>query len=145
MALATSYTEQELSVLMAAELGDVATVLGWEPGNVDAGSYERAVNRTLRLYGASDIADATDMDKLESIARVAVWEQVTNATVPQYQVILDGQVLTRSQFYEHAKERLGYWTRQAGQHINGSTLRFLSIERASDPYRRSTTSETEFG
>lgn len=145
MPLATSYNEQELAVLMAAELGDVATVLGWEPGNLDAGSYERAVQRTLRLYGASDIADATDMDKLEALATWQAWEAAFASLSTRYDIATDGQSLSRSQLFDHALVMVNRAKQAATRYTSASFITVVPIERPSDPYRRTVASGSEFG
>lgn len=103
MPLVTSYTEKELGAFMATVLQDVATTLGWAVGSTDAGSYQPAVNAALRAYGGvTTTAEATDMAKLEALARREGWRQVMHATAGDYDSNEDKVDLKRSQAHKQA-------------------------------------------
>jgi hypothetical protein len=99
---ATSYTESTLADFMLDEIGQMATILSWS----DLSDVQAAVNRAIRAYGVAAIASATDMDKLEALARVAIWQRVADYTVAAIKVSSDGASFDRQQIHEHATEKL---------------------------------------
>ena len=106
MALPTAYTEAELAAFIHAELGGVATALGW---TVDGGSYDEAVNDALYLANVSDIATVTSRDavfQLRRLAMLAAWRRVVAAVSLDYDFSADGGKYSRSQVATQAAARV---------------------------------------
>jgi hypothetical protein len=105
MAIPSSYTEAELQDYMVEITAAIASVIG-----LTAGNFYQAVNETLLSYGVDDIADATDIRKLQALARVEAWRYVADSTVAEYDVSRDSgetQVWDkRSQLHTQSVKRL---------------------------------------
>jgi hypothetical protein len=100
----TSYTEQSLAEFMRRELRATATELGWTDASGD--NYIDATEETLLAYGATDIAEATDILKLRGLARVSIWEQAVKETVPAISHSADGASFSDDQLYQHCLQQL---------------------------------------
>lgn len=111
MAPPTSYTEASLAAWMKAEIRDVATLLNWT--STTPGDYAQAVNRTLRAYGVSDIASATDMEKLEALALREVWKAAVSALTAAHDYEADGGDYKLNQALQAAERMLARATREA--------------------------------
>lgn len=102
----TAYSESALRLFVVERLSDVAVVLGWagpEP------QITRVLWATERAYSAavieiSDIADATDMPKLEAIAEREAWKAARNALAARVNMSGAGTSMSLSQQFDHAKE-----------------------------------------
>lgn len=86
MPLVTSHTEQTLAQFMRDELSTTANELdtehaAWTTPNEHQPPYKPLIAATLRAYKVADIVQATEIDKLEALARREVWRGVMNATV----------------------------------------------------------------
>jgi hypothetical protein len=100
MPLPTTFTSEELATWMRDELLATATVLGMDnPANP---GYTTAVRRTLRAYGVSDLAQATDVVKLEALALIEVWRSVVNQTATAINFEADGGRYDREAIHKHA-------------------------------------------
>ena len=97
MALPTSYTESELRTYMLGVTSAVANAVGWTATN-----FTEAVNDAMSAYGVTDIALATDIAKLRSIAKVEAWRAVADATVADFQFSADGGSYNRQQIHQQA-------------------------------------------
>jgi hypothetical protein len=97
MPLPTTFTSEELATWMRDELLATATVLGMDnPANP---GYTTAVRRTLRAY---DLAQATDVVKLEALALIEVWRSVVNQTATAINFEADGGRYDREAIHKHA-------------------------------------------
>jgi hypothetical protein len=107
MPIPLSYTETGLAQYMKDVLKDTAFAINWldVPGN-----YVEAVNDTILAYGVDTIAEATDMQRLRTIARREVWKAVASTSAGNYRFGSDREVYFRNQIYEHA---LSEYTRAA--------------------------------
>lgn len=76
---------------------NVAAALGW-----DADNFEEAVNDALVAYGVTDIADATDVAKLRTIAKVEAWRAVVDGTAADIEFTADGANFKRNQMHSQA-------------------------------------------
>lgn len=140
MALPTSYDEAALAEYMVsvgvaplADLGQSSADLGFP------------VRRALRAYGVSDIADATDMTKLEALAEYAIWDWIVSQYVTRYGISLDGERLDRQQLYEHAKDRLKDARAVAGSYgVGAAAVKMVNVIRDQDPYAVSSCTGDEF-
>lgn len=65
----SSYTEVQLAEYMVSELASSGLSL-----TVTVASLAEAVYTALFVYGVTDIADASDMQKLRTIARAEAWK-----------------------------------------------------------------------
>lgn len=131
MAVPSAYNEAELMAYMRTVLGATATVLGWD----DLAPYQEPVNETLLAYGVVDIAQATDVQKLRALARVAVWQRVVDVTAGRYDISTDGQSLSRSQMHKHARESLRAAKHAAMRDDDAYAVVMTSVRYTSDPYR----------
>jgi hypothetical protein len=110
---ATSHTEASLAAYMLAELSDVATVLGWTTQT----PLQHALDKTARAYGVADIADATDMDKLEALAAVEAWAAAARALASRIDMEADGGRFDRAKLHEHALKQLAQARRDARSYL----------------------------
>lgn len=133
MALPTAYTEGELKAYMHSTLGAVAIALGW---TVAAGDYDQAVSITLRACGVSDIANALDMVKLETLARREAWAAAMRETAGDYDYSADGATYDRSQMHEQIKAQYELAVADALSYDDSYTVGEGTIEWDWTPYRR---------
>jgi hypothetical protein len=133
VAIPTSYTDSELKDYMHAELGAVSSALGW---SVAAGDYDHALVRVLRAFGVTDAADASDMSKLEALARREAWRGAMNETVGDYDFSADGGSYSRSQIHEQCKARFETARAEAMQYDGGYAVETSTIEWDWNPYAR---------
>lgn len=105
MPVPTAYTEAGLAAYMHAQLGDVATVLGWSTG-AGTGNYAEAVDEALIAYGVGDISLATDIGRLRAAARREAWRLALNSLVARTDFTVDGQQFADSQMVAAARSRL---------------------------------------
>lgn len=131
MPVPTAYTEDSLAAFMHAALRDVATALGW---SVAAGDYDEPVTDALIAYGEDDIADATDIQKLRALARVAVWQAAVDATVGDYDFSADGGSYSRSQLHAQALARLAQAQQQAAAYMDDMLVGTATITHHNDPW-----------
>lgn len=105
MAIPSSYTELELQDYMTEITAAISGVIG-----LTASDFYQAVNETLLSYGVDDIASATDIRKLRTLARVEAWRYVADSTVAEYDISRDSGESTvsdkRSQLHMQAVKRL---------------------------------------
>lgn len=110
MSLPVSYTEATLASYMHAELGAVATALGYAaPGVGTTGVYGEAVNDTATDYRTSDISLVTGRDNLRllrALARVNAWRKVVKDTTGDFDFETAGQKFSRSQTNTQARSQL---------------------------------------
>lgn len=132
MSLPTAYTDAELIAFMLADLGEVATTIGWDAATP---ALTAAVNRTLRLLGLTDIAEATDMTALEAVALWQAWDAVVTALTLRYDISTDGQSLSRSQMFEHALKQRTTAQMAALGHTATYSLVATPVVYTNDPYR----------
>lgn len=137
MPVATSYTETELATYMASVLSDIGTALGWAVATSPAGpgSYQFAVNETLRAYGVSTIAGATDAAKLETLATWQAWRAALSALASRYDLGTDGQSMSRSQMFDHVMSMTKAATYRASAYRTDLVVGVTQVATANDPYR----------
>lgn len=75
MGTPTSYSEGSLEAYML----EVTDAIGASFG-LGISDFAEALDSTLLAYGVTDVADATDMLKLRSIAKVNAWRVVLSKT-----------------------------------------------------------------
>jgi hypothetical protein len=103
MAVPTAYTEDTLAEYMHSALREVATTLGFAPGD---GDYDEAVNEALLAYGVTDIAEATQIAKLRTLARREAWRQAQSAAAARFDFSADGGDYSRSQLHKQITTNL---------------------------------------
>jgi hypothetical protein len=103
--LPTTYTQTTLAEWMRDELLATATVLGM--GDPTHPGYTTAIRRTLRAYGATDLAQATDVVKLEALALIEVWRSVANQAATAINFEADGGRYDRKEIHKQALTMLG--------------------------------------
>lgn len=105
MAIPSSYTETELQDYMLEITQSISSVIG-----LTVDKFYQAVNETLLSYGVDDIADATDIRKLRTLARVEAWRFAADSTAAEYDISRDSGESTvsdkRSQLHAQALKRL---------------------------------------
>ena len=133
MAAPTSYDENTLAVYMDTLLGSLADVLDWTSGS---GSFDEAINETLLAYGVDDIADATDIRKLRTLARREVWALAVQALVAGDfdKTAESGASLSLSQRLTNAQQRLTDAINDATIYDTTYGIQRRRIVRSDDPY-----------
>lgn len=90
-----------LAEYLEGYLGGLADQLGW-----NSNSYTFVVAEALRLYGVSSEDQATDLNKLYALARVALWEAVLREVSMDFDYSANGANFRRSQVYEQVRQNL---------------------------------------
>ena len=137
MTVPDAYTEKTLADFMAAELGKVATLLGYAVGAGDAGSYAEAVNETILRFGAASMAECTEILKLRALARVEAWRKACNDLTTSYRFSSDGSSFERETVYQQAVQNLNRALGLAAV-VDGSGAYVIGVTRlvpVNDPYR----------
>jgi hypothetical protein len=131
--LPTSYDETNLAAYQLVVLGDVGSVLGFTTA-----SFAEAINDTLLAYGVVDIADATDIARLRSLARVEAWKLALVGAASKYDVSDGTQSLKRSQLMGQIRAALSLAETDASAYIDdgSSTVGRSTVVYADDPYAR---------
>ena len=132
MALPSSYNEAELRAYMVTVTSNVAAALGWSEAN-----FTEAVNDALVLYGVATIAEATDIPKLRTLAKVEAWRAVADATAADYQFSADGGSYSRQQLHQQAVAALerAEGDAVARGYVDFNTLTIgLGAVKHNDPY-----------
>lgn len=132
MALPSSYTESDLRDYMLSAVSTVAGML-----SMVADDFTEPVNDALVAYGVADIALATDIAKLRSIAKAEAWRLVVDATVGEYNFSADGGSYSREQLHKHAVDALTRAEADAisrGYIDSGAPTITLGAFRHTDPY-----------
>lgn len=104
MAIPASYTEYELTEYMLSVTSAVSATVG-ETG-LQTYAFAEAVNDVLVAYGVDDIADAEDIAKLRSLAKVEAWRTVISHLMTAYDFSADGASYSRSQMLAAAEKAL---------------------------------------
>lgn len=131
MPVPSVYTEEQLMAYMRTVLGATATVLGW----TDLSPYQEPLNETLLAYGVDSIANATDIQKLRALARVAVWRAVVDATAGNTDFRMGDQSITSSQIHAQATQNLRRATIQTKPYDSTYAVSRTAVIHSSDPYR----------
>lgn len=135
MALPTAYTEAELAAFIHAELGGVATALGW---TVDGGSYDEAVNDALYLANVSDIASVSGSDavfRLRRLAMLAAWRRVVAAVSLDYDFSADGGDYSRSQVAAQAAARVRELETETAGYRGDYAVEIQRVDHTHNPYQ----------
>jgi len=90
---------------MHRQLHGIANELGWH-NTTPEGDYYDPLNATLRVYGVSTIAAATDVAKLEALAVREVWRAAVSALTDRIDTTLSGQNLREQQMLANAERQL---------------------------------------
>lgn len=130
MSVPAAYTAEQLTTYMLAALGQTATALGWIADDLD-----EAVIDTLILYGVTEIASATDIDKLRACARLALWRAVEAATAGNIDFAEDQQSFKDSQIHAQAVEQVKRARINAAKHGVDHSIGILRVRRRDDPYK----------
>lgn len=102
MPLVTSYTMSSLEAFIETELESVAEDLGMLAGDAITATA-RLVTRTL---GHTDIAEATDMLKVETIATWLAWRRAKGAATALSRLKAGSVELYRSEMFDHINDML---------------------------------------
>lgn len=73
---------------------------------IDTPALLLPVHDALLDYGVTDIAAATNLQKLRALGKVRAWEYVASEYAAQYRVSSDNQTAERQQKWDHAKAML---------------------------------------
>jgi hypothetical protein len=112
MAIPANYTEQELTEYMLSTTSAVAGVV-----ELESYAFSEAVNDVLVTYGVDTIAEAIDIAKLRSLAKVEAWRTVIGYLMIAYDFSADGASYKRSQMLAAAKDALA--SAQADAEVSG--------------------------
>lgn len=114
MALPTSYTEVQLSDYMCSLVAGIGPADTWT-------DYTETINDVLLMYGVSDIASATDVQKLRAIAAFAIWQRLDRAMTGWYDFSADGGSYKRSQMRDAVKAQLDEARADAAQYLEDAS------------------------
>lgn len=137
MPVVTSYTEATLATFMVGgSRAETAAALSWTTAS---GAITEAVGRAERLLGVSDVADATDMAKVEAVARLVFWRAAKAGLTPAADWAVDNESLKKSQLWEHAKAMVLDAEAECADlgiaGVGGSgVVTIHPVERSEDPY-----------
>ncbi len=129
MALPSSYTEGTLKTYMLAVLAELATVLG-----LTSASFDEAVNDVLIAYGVDDIAAATDVARLRSLAQVAAYRRAQTVAAGWYDFSADGGDFKRSQLLKQIGALLAGAEREALNYVDTYSIQTGTLTWTGDPY-----------
>jgi hypothetical protein len=138
MQVADTYTDDTLAEFVSIEVGECASVLGW-----DVRHYRHVIRAALRVYGASTVAAATDTAKLELLARVAAWEYVVRGFTSFYTWSDPGGSNSQSDLQRNALVALASARRDAVIYLPSYTIAVSTIVYDDDPYAADDDSEYE--
>lgn len=136
MAAPLSYTEVTLAEYMHRVLGLVADVLGFSPGGDTDGraSYQEAVNDALIAYGVSDIASATNIQKLRTLAEREAWRLCLQAA-GEFDFSSAGTSESRGQLYAHIEVALARAEGRASAYDPAAGVVVTPMRYVHDPYQ----------
>jgi len=122
---------------MHAELGEVADLIGWNPGVQD---YSIAVENALVAYGVTTVDQATDIAKLRAAAKVAAWGAAVTSLLTRYDFGSEQQSFRRSQMVATAKTQLARAESEAAAQgvMPGYSVEAGRIVSYYDPYTPAT-------
>lgn len=140
MAIPTSYTEPELITRLQVTLRPVLSVIGWETNDP---IYHEIVVNCLNEYGVTDLADASDINKLLKLARYFAWQAAVDALSVRYDYSDGGASYSRSQAYEQAKERYQEAFYAANEFLSEFTVSSVPTVNDLDVYRTIDCEENE--
>lgn len=133
MPIPIAYTETELAQYMMDLIGDTSFAINW----IDTDKYKEAVNETVLAYGVTTIDQATEMQKLRTIARREVWKAVAGTSAGNYRFGSDREAYFRNQIYEHAISEYTRAAQDAAKYVtDDDSVRATNmiVLDAEDPY-----------
>lgn len=135
MSIPASYTEATLKAYLHAEVGNIASALGW---SVDGGEYDEPVNDALLMYGESDIEniDSTEgVRKLRLLGLLAAWRKAASHLAGDYDFSADGASYSRSQAYAMAEKRVQALESQCAGFLPEYAVHTQQMDWSHDPYQ----------
>jgi len=104
MPVRTSYSDEgEMIDYLNLEMGDVLSSLGWVDANT--ARIEQAIRNALRLMPVQDIAQITDVRRLELVAIQEMWRIVLRSYVLRHDHSNSGNTFNQSAMYKQAMEQ----------------------------------------
>ena len=97
MPIPTIYNEPLLQHYMLNQTGNLGVVL-----SLTATNFIEAVADTLLAYGATDIANATDIAKLRALAKVEAWKVAVAHAAGYIEFTADGSSFKANQMHQQA-------------------------------------------
>lgn len=134
MPIPTIYGETDLKVFMERAIITLSDVLQW---SIMDGDYDQAVTDTLLLYGVTDVADATDIGKLQAYARVAVLRNAEFAATGLVDQTVLGDSAKLSQIQDLIRAALAVAERQASSSyglVTAATVVVTPVLYTDDPF-----------
>jgi hypothetical protein len=104
--IATSHDERSLSDLMLRTIKGNQTILRWD---FESEAVADAVSKTLFAYfgdAGGAIEDATNIARLERLARVAIWGEVVEAYTTHLDFTAGQTKIPRATLKKHAEQEL---------------------------------------
>lgn len=132
MPVPTAYTEPELLQFMVDVLASVADILDW---NVASSELKEALIETLIGYGITDIASATDLKKLRTLARMEAWRAVMQATAGDFNFQADGGTYSRAQVHAQAMNQFKLAESSALPYLSTYKVSSVQVVYPDDVYR----------
>jgi hypothetical protein len=131
MSIPTSYTEISLATFMLAELGDVALAI-----DMTLAKLAEPVNDAMLVYGITDIADATDIDKIRKIARVEAWKAAVKQVAADYAYSDGSASYHRNQMHDMILKQLELAEQDAAGYYSAFQIAVGTVNYPDNPYGR---------
>jgi hypothetical protein len=129
MPIPSSYTEDGIAQYMLNVLENAGPAAEWTSAD-----FEEQVVDLLLDYGVTDIASATDITKLRSLARVQAWRKVVAAVSGDFDFSADEAEYNRRVVFEHARTMLEEAERAAAEWLEKLWATQGSMTWEDDPY-----------
>jgi hypothetical protein len=130
MALPSVYSDATLGAFIHADLGPIATTLGW---TVAGGSYAEIINEALIIGNAASVADLS-VAKARALVRVAAWRVVAQHTAGDYKFSADGASYDRQQMHAHAVAQAARCEADAAAYMPAALITSDALTYINDPH-----------
>ena len=120
----------ELADYLMSYLGQVGKDFGW----TNKSDFGTIIEDTLLLYGVKTEAEATDLVKLRSLAKMVAWGFVLSSLSANYSFSADGATYNRNQYYEMAKSNYSNCLSECYMYLPDYSIETGKLNTEQDPY-----------
>lgn len=135
MSVPTSYTDDEFGDYLEAELGPVATMLGWTRAG---GQFAEPTNDALLELDLTETSSvsASQIQAFRTLGKLATWRRAQSSLGTVTDFSADGASFTHSQTVANAKAKIKSLEAQAEQFMSATAvITTQRIDRPDDPYK----------
>lgn len=135
MSVPTSYTDETFAAYLQAELGPVATMLGWSQGG---GQFEEPTNDALLELDLTETASvpASQIQAFRTLGKLATWRRVASSLAADIDFSADGASFSRGKMQEQAFAKIKDLETQAEQFMSATAvIATQRIDYPDDPYK----------